>query len=165
MIATIPIIYSYSTAPGQSATAQEFVSQWLHRGMQSLSVSKYWNDLPFYNAYERLSQIEADIGPADSLDADKPNEIAVQNAVALLKILQQYRIAPARLTASAGGGIGIAFLQGLKRALIEVYNEGDLTATLSSGPGGPEVWEFDSRNDALIAAVERIGVYLSSAAA
>jgi hypothetical protein len=67
-----------------------------------------------------------------------------------------------RLAASVEGGIALSFVRINKRAVIEIYNTGEVAAATYSNDGEPAVWELEPSGDALLRTVDQIRVYLAA---
>jgi len=59
------------------------------------------------------------------------------------------------------GRIALSFLSESRRAVIEIYNTGEVAAATYSNEGEPAVWELDASDDALLRTIEQIRVYLA----
>ena len=94
--------------------------------------------------------------------AEPPNHIARQIGAKILDMLERASLTPARLTPSAEGGIALSFVNNHKRAVIEIYNTGELAAATYSLEGEPEVWELEASDDPIVKTVDQIRVYLAA---
>ena len=95
----------------------------------------------------------------DSHDADPPNANARRLATKLLDLLEALSLPPRSLAPAADGGIAISFIEGSRRAVIEIYNTGEMAAATYSDESEPAVWELDETSASMTA--ERIRVYLT----
>jgi hypothetical protein len=73
--------------------------------------------------------------------SEAPNDVARSHAARALDLLAEMGFAPLNVGASAENGVGISFCQGARYALIEFYNEGDMGAVVSKGPGHADSWD------------------------
>jgi hypothetical protein len=93
---------------------------------------------------------------------EAPNYIARRQAAKILDVLETASLPPARLMASAEGGITMSFVEGKNRAEIEAYNTGEIAAATYSGQSAPTVWELTDEHSDLEQAVVQIRVRLTA---
>jgi hypothetical protein len=104
--------------------------------------STFWQDkLRFANARQRLENIQS-LGPDwDTYGAEPPNAIARTLAGKILDLLETASLPPTCLNPTVEGGIAISFIENVRRAVIEIYNTGEVAAATYSDEGEPIVWE------------------------
>jgi hypothetical protein len=87
----------------------------------------------------------------DSYGADAPSENAIRVARSILSELEQARILPSAIVASATGGVSIYFFDSDRSAYIENYNDGAQALVMYDQNGTTEVLEIGTEidNDAL----------------
>ena len=125
--------------------------------------SAVWiNRKRFADARRQLGKTSTLVQGWDAHEAEPPNAVSRAAASSILDGLEEASLPPARLTPSAEGGIAISFVEGEKRAIIEVYNTGEIAAATYAPEGEPDVWEFDGTGSALQAAINQIRVYLAA---
>jgi len=56
----------------------------------------------------------------------------------------------------------VSFVEGSNRAVIEVYNTGEIAAATYSDQGEPVVWELNNTGSTLLDAIHQIRVRLTS---
>jgi hypothetical protein len=122
--------------------------------------STFWQlKLKFDEARDNLF-FTSFLGPNwDTHGAEPPSVPAREITSRVLSELERELIAPARLSPSAEGGIGLVFLNKNRRAMIEIYNNGEIAAVTYSNGDQPRVWETDETN--MTNTIERIRVYLT----
>jgi len=127
-----------------------------------ISVSAYWqNKTRFVEARRRLKGTAALSNGWDTYGAEAPNDLARAAAASILEALETHLLAPTRLMASSEGGIAISFVEGEKRAEIEIYNTGEVAAATYSRGGDATAWELDNTEPALKHAITKIRVHLA----
>jgi hypothetical protein len=89
-----------------------------------------------------------------------PNKDAFRNAEDLIMVLHQKGLEPSRIAPSAEEGIALTFMSGQKRAIIECYNNGGITAAVFQKGMQSEVWTLGTSTQDLEEAVDRIFAYL-----
>ena len=129
----------------------------------SLEQSAFWlTKVRFANARQRLSATASLPRGWDSYGAEAPNDIARGLAAKVLNALETATLAPMRLTPTVEGGIALSFVEAERRAVIEVYNTGEIAAAMYSDQGEPVVWEVESAEAALLGSIEQIRVHLAA---
>lgn len=97
----------------------------------------------------RLLQLKLTKPDWNGLGSDPPTFEAIGRAISVLWALKSMWIEPARLTASAEGGVAITFRRGRRFASIESLNSGELVLLTSDGTGNPRAREMEASDDAL----------------
>jgi|SanBayMetagenome_1026888.scaffolds.fasta_scaffold42718_2 hypothetical protein len=110
--------------------------------------------------YEKLKQLSNLPANWDSYGAEPPNNVALNWAREILKILFKMEFPPTRITASVENGVGISFICEHKYADIECFNKGNILAVISDRKGIPEVWEVESTTVAITSAIDKICKFL-----
>jgi hypothetical protein len=124
--------------------------------------STFWlNKDRFSDARKRLRNTATLAAGWDTYHAEAPNAVARDLAGRVLTTLEGEQLAPARVMPSAEGGIAFSFVQGDRRAEVEVYNSGEIVAATYSSRGEPAVWELRDTEDALKIAISSIRAHLA----
>ncbi len=125
--------------------------------------STYWtNSARFEEARQQLSSTASLERDWDTYGAEPPSDQARQGAASILDALEAAALPPSRISPSAEGGVAVSFVEGDKRALIEIYNTGEAAAATYSDEGSPVVWELDGTPSSVKGAIERIRVHLAA---
>jgi hypothetical protein len=95
-------------------------------------------------------------------EAEVPTDTARKLAGSVLDELERASLPPIRLTVSAEGGIALSFIEGHNRAIIEIYNTGEIAAATYADHGEPLAWELQVRDSELEQTIDRIRVYLAA---
>lgn len=111
--------------------------------------------------FARLDRISKDQSLWPS-SADPPSGLAIDWARVVLQQLTGEKLAPARVVASAEGGIAICFIDGDKYADIECLNSGVILGVTSNRRDRPVAWEVEQSARSLARACERIRQFLHS---
>ena len=128
-----------------------------------INSSSFWsNKARFEAARQRLKRTEALAPGWDTYGAESPNGVARALAGKILDTLEANWLPPTRLMPSSEGGIAISFVEGNKRAEIEIYNTGEVVAATYSAVSEPVVWEIDNIDVGLIGAISDIRVRLAA---
>lgn len=83
-------------------------------------------------------------------------------ATTALTQLQADGLLPSRVVASAEGGVGLCFVDGIKYADIECLNSGTILGVISDKRTRPVVWEVDQSAGGIARASERIREFVGS---
>ena len=97
----------------------------------------------------------------NTYDSEQPNALARTITSNVLSLLEDELLAPARLSPSADGGIALSFVENKNRAIIEVYNSGEIAAATYADIGDPVVWDVENTPDAIKATVHKIRLRLT----
>jgi hypothetical protein len=145
------------------AVTSETYAREFHSALEQIYTSAYWqNKAYFEDARQRLSAT-AYLAPAwDSDRAEPPNEVARSLAASILAGLEDASLPPTQLTPTVEGGIALSFVEGIKRAVIEIYNTGEIAAATYTDRDQPRVWEWESAEDSLVGSIEQIRVHLAA---
>jgi hypothetical protein len=92
----------------------------------------------------------------NSYNAPAPNQISIDNAKKVARILKLADF-PAEVLPSGEGGIGFVFKNGDKKADIECLNNGNIIAVCYSNTLAPHSWEVAG----IKATVERIKEFIN----
>ena len=123
----------------------------------------YWrNEGQFASASAELSKAASSKQGWDSYDAEAPSPASVATANRVLALLRRSSTAPTRIVPSAEGGIGICFVEGDSYADIEILNSDEILATTYRGQSEPRIWELQTRDDSITAAIEQIRAHLAA---
>jgi len=143
------------TSSAYAANIQTVLEQ-IHR-------STFWQDkLRFADARQRLGNTQS-LGPSwDSYGAEPPNAIARTLAGKILDFLERASLPPTCLNPTVEGGIAISFIENVRRALIEIYNTGEVAAATYSDEGEPIVWESDPSEVPILNTIYQIRVHLAA---
>lgn len=116
----------------------------------------------FAEARERLNETASLARGWDTYDAESPNAVARTRAEKILNVLETATLPPTRLTPTVEGGIALSFVAGANRAVIEIYNSGEIAAANYSDEGEPAVWELDETDARLLGTIDQIRVHLAA---
>ena len=131
--------------------------------LEQMGRSAFWRSKThFTEARQQLEATESLLQGWDSYGAEPPNDVARTVAAQILDVLESAPLSPTRLAPSVEGGIAVSFVKGSNRAMIEIYNTGQIAAATYSDEGEPAVWELDPTDTQLQGAIEQIRVYLAS---
>ena len=97
----------------------------------------------------------------NTYDSEPPNILARTITSKILNLLEEELLSPVRLSPSADGGIALSFVENKNRAIIEVYNSGEIAAATYADIGDPIVWDVENTSDSIKAAIHKIRVRLS----
>jgi hypothetical protein len=92
----------------------------------------------------------------DSYGAPAPNDIALENANRILKLMRPFDLPLTNIVASAEGGIGFCFVLGKRYADIESSNEGEIIGVRYVGMEAPVLIQTDGTDDSIKAALQEI---------
>ncbi|MBV9500448.1 MAG: hypothetical protein JO138_13835 [Acidobacteriaceae bacterium] len=125
--------------------------------------SAFWQSkLKFAEAREHLDLTASLNEGWNGYGAEAPSGLARQITAQVLGSLEQVLLPPDHLRPSAEGGIGLSFVNRDKRAVIEIYNSGEVAAATYSNEGAPEIWELEASQDQILDTIARIRVYLTA---
>jgi hypothetical protein len=145
-------------AAGPAEAYQRVLQEWQNAVLQSTFLT---SKARFEDARQRLNATAFLRHDWDSYAADPPNEVAYAWAGRALDELEASHLPPTRLMPSVEGGIGLSFVEGENWAYLEFCNSGEAVAAIYRAQGEPEVWELDSTQNSLRAAIHRIRVHLA----
>lgn len=111
-------------------------------------------------AWQQLTEASKAPSNWNSYGAEAPNATAVSNSRSLLEALSLAGILPSFVHPSPEGGITMSFLSGTRHAAVEMHNDGDAVAVISSKPGDPAVWEFSPGSDEETEAISRLAAFI-----
>jgi hypothetical protein len=94
--------------------------------------------------------------------SEPPNGSARTFALTVLQGLEKESLVPSRLLPSGEGGITISFVSRGRRAMLEIYNTGEVLGAKYSASDPPKVWEFELTKGRLRDAIEQIRTYLDA---
>lgn len=125
--------------------------------------SAYWlTKARFAEARQRLkTTVTLECG-WDTYGTEAPNDVARHLAGTILDALEADGLPPTRLLPSSEGGIAISFVEGDRRAEIEIYNSGEVAAATYSANSEPVVWELCNLDSALKNSITEIRVHLAA---
>jgi hypothetical protein len=134
----------------------------LLRSLEQIYRSSYWRTKTLFAEARRHLNSAADLAPGwDGDGSEPPNTTARALAAKILDLLEGAPLSPARLTPTVEGGIALSFVEGTSRAVIEVYNTGEIAAATYSDHGEPTVWEPGPTEPLLQESIEQIRVHLA----
>jgi hypothetical protein len=135
----------------------------LHAALEQIYRSDFWQSkLRFANARQRLKATASLAHGWDRHGAEPPNAIARTLAATILDLLETASLPPTSLTPTVEGGIALSFVEGASRAVIEIYNTGDIAAATYSDEGEPRVWEPGPTEVPLLDSIRQIRVHLAA---
>ena len=143
-----------------SGTYSASVSEALH---QVYDRSTFWQIKAKFVELERsLASTASLVEGWDHNGSEAPTDLARQLSMGILRVLEQSNLVPNHLGPSAEGGIGLTFVNGVKRAVIEIYNNGEMAAVTFSDYYSPEAWEFKADQNETLNTIQKVRVYLAS---
>jgi len=89
-----------------------------------------------------------------------PSAWAIKEAREILEQLQTENLLPARVVASAEGGVALCFVRGDKYADIETLNSGEILGVVANRRDRPSVWEVQQNARGFASAAARIREFL-----
>ena len=92
--------------------------------------------------------------------AEPPSGPAVAWAHLIIQQLQFDNLLPTRVVASAEGGVGVCFVDGIKYADIECLNSGTILGVTSDKSARPIAWEVEQSARGLALASDRIRQFI-----
>jgi hypothetical protein len=92
--------------------------------------------------------------------SEAPNSRAIRNMQDVIDIVYKKELTPDSLTPSADDGIGLTFVIGKKRAIIECSNQGNIVAVIYESNGEPDVWEMGSSPSEIEDSVDKIFYFI-----
>jgi hypothetical protein len=97
----------------------------------------------------------------DGEGAPVPNEVSLRWATRLVEAAHGLEVEPNAVMACVDGGVSLLFARQSRKALIECFNEGDVTAVLADATGSEEAWMISETPINLTASVMRIRDFLA----
>lgn len=123
--------------------------------------SEYWRLFELFSEAGTQIHALARLGPNwDSYGAEPPNETARNTAERVLGLLRRMSVPPARVVASAEGGVGICFVHEDRYADLECFNDGEIVAVSYRGTDEPDVWDVTPQDESIKAAIEKIRAHI-----
>ncbi len=98
----------------------------------------------------------------DGYDAEPPNDISFAWARKVLGALMEFDFEPARIVASAEGGVAFIFTRQDRYADIECLNSGALVAVMYDSQSEPVVWRVSPDSQSIKEALEKICAFLTA---
>jgi hypothetical protein len=108
----------------------------------------------FEDEIQRLRHLSNDF---NGYLSEAPNDLSIGLTLRVMRSAAG-TISPSRLVASAEGGVAIYFSNHRKQADIEVFNSGEMVASITDGQGRPEVWQVADGD--IKTAIEKISNFL-----
>ena len=133
-------------------------------GVEPEVSSSYWdNRARFKQLQESIDRFRYLQAGWDSYGTEAPNQASIRGAIQILKSLEAESFPPNRIRPSAEGGIAISFANDRRRGDFEVYNTGEVVASVyrTDQPTSADVWEIDPKGTGILAAAQKIREYLS----
>jgi hypothetical protein len=135
----------------------------LQTSLEEIYRSTFWRTkASFADARLRLSAIARLAHGWDGYSSEPPNANARSLAAKILDLLETASLVPTQLTPTVEGGIAFSFVEVDSRAVIEIYNTGEIAAATYSDQGEPTVWEPESTEAPLLGSIEQIRVHLAA---
>jgi hypothetical protein len=135
----------------------------LHTSLEQIYRSTFWVTMArFACARQQLSATASLAQGWDTYGAEPPNNVARDLATRVLAALEKSALPPTQLTPTVEGGIALSFVDGHNRAVIELYNTGEVAAATYSDEGTPAVWDIEPDDAVLQHSIEQIRVHLSA---
>lgn len=98
-------------------------------------------------------------------DAEPPSDVAIAWAQLVIQQLEADDLMPTRVVASAEGGVGICFIDGIRYADIECLNSGTILAVISNTRDRPIVWQVEPTARGFARASEGIREFINASKA
>lgn len=155
-------IYRLIGRNDEAVTATVYATS-LQSSLEQIYKSTFWRTKAcFEDARQRLSTAAFLSHGWDSYSSEPPNATARSLTARILDLLETASLAPTQLTPTVEGGIAISFVEGNSRAVIEIYNTGEIAAVTYSDQGEPMVWELEPIETSLLGSIEQIRVHLAA---
>ena len=155
-------IYRVIDPNDEAVTSQAYATS-LQIALEHINRSAYWRTKAhFADARQRLSNTGHLAHGWDGYGSESPNATARALASRILGLLEMASLAPTQLTPTVEGGIAISFVEGSSRAMIEIYNTGEIAAATYSEQGEPSVWEIGPTEAPLLGSIGQIRVHLAA---
>jgi hypothetical protein len=147
----------------EATTASSYYSELMKELRRTSLGSEFWQSKIKFDTLRQKLHSTASLSEGwNTYGSEPPNEAARKLASAILQGLEKESMAPSSLLPSGEGGITISFVRGMKRAMLETYNTGEVVGAKYSASDEPEVWEFELTESRLQDAIEQIRVYLAA---
>lgn len=98
----------------------------------------------------------------DGYEAEPPTRLAIEISRRFLEVLYSQALTPARIAASAAGGVGITFRDASSCFYVEVYNFGAVYAMSWRGADDPIIWPVRADEFGLSKLVGEIRDYINA---
>jgi hypothetical protein len=155
-------IYRVTDRNDEAVTSPAYATS-LHTSLEQILKSTFWlTKVRFAGARRRLNATASLAQGWDSYGSEPPNANARRRAEEILDSLEVACLAPTQLTPTVEGGIAISFVEGDSRAVIEIYNTGEIAAATYSDQGEPTAWEVEPAETRLLGSIEQIRVHLAA---
>jgi hypothetical protein len=160
-VSAAELAYETIPSPDEAITSVLYAEE-LSKLVERNYPSYFWESKArFAEARRRLRATASLTRGWNTYDAESPNDLSRQLADRVLDQLEENLLPPARVTASAEGGVAISFVKDNRRAVIEIYNTGELAAAVYTNEGQPVVWELNADDASLQGTVNQIRVHLA----
>jgi hypothetical protein len=147
----------------EATTSSKYYSGLMKDFYRTYLESEFWqNKIKFATFRKKLDSTASLADSWNTYGSEPPNEIARKLASTIVQWLEKESLTPSSLLPSREGGIAISFVRGIKRAMLETYNTGEIIAATYSNADQPTVWEFELNESRLQNAIDRIRVYLAA---
>jgi hypothetical protein len=134
----------------------------LQTALEQIYRSTFWRTKAhFADARQRLSATASLAHGWDGYGSEPPNANASSLAARILDLLETASLVPTQLTPTVESGIALSFVEGNSRAVIEIYNTGEIAVATYSDQGEPTVWEVEPAEAPLLGSIEQIRVHLA----
>jgi hypothetical protein len=155
-------IYRVTGRNDEAVTSPAYATS-LHTAFEQILGSAFWlTKVRFAGVRRRLDATASLAQGWDSYGSEPPNAIARGLAERILDLLEAAWLAPTQLTPTVEGGIALSFVEGESRAVIEIYNTGEIAAATYSDQGEPRAWELEPAEARLRGSIEQIRVHLAA---
>jgi hypothetical protein len=155
-------IYRVLDQNDESVTSKAYATS-LQIALEHFNRSVFWGiNAHFADARQRLSAAGHLAHGWDGYGSESPNAAARTLASNILGLLEIESLAPTQLTPTVEGGIAISFVEGERRAVIEIYNTGEIAVATYSDRGEPSVWEVEPAETPLLGSIGQIRVHLAA---
>jgi hypothetical protein len=158
-----PAVGVYRMFGNDEAVTSKAYAISLQISLEQVYRSTFWRTkVHFTDARHRLATTACLAQGWDGYGSESPNAVARSLAARVLDLLEIASLAPTRLTPTVEGGIAISFVEGNSRAVIEIYNTGEIAAAAYSDRGEPSVWEVEPAEAPLLGSIAQIRVHLAA---
>lgn len=125
--------------------------------------SIFWRPVFLFNmAHRKISELASLKSNWDSYGAPSPDNIAVENAIRILKLMQPIDLERANIVPSAEGGLAFCFKSGDRYADIETSNDGAILGVRYVGMETPLLITVDSSENSIKAGLEQIRTFIGT---
>jgi hypothetical protein len=145
----------YVVTPTTASSSKSYSPSVLDNSIRTIFPTSF--DI-FQQQLDRLKNLNDDWNGYGSA---APNYDAISTAQNIIDELREMDFVPENVASSSEGGVGISFLKGGKRALIECYNDGEIASITFEGEKEPTIWEISNGRLEIRNALDRIYEFIN----